>query len=500
MTISKSDYMLFLRHPAWLWLKKHQPERLPQPDANLQAVFDTGHLFEVYAEQLFDNSVKLGFSGYEQYLSLPSKTETLLEQHTPVILQGRLEVDGLTCIFDVLQRFDEQTLNLIEIKSSTKAKDEHFYDLAFQALTLERLGWRVGEISIVHVNNDYVRQGEIDPQQLCARTEVTKEVKALLPTTKKLVEQAWAVLEQEQAPSFSPTLVNQEGVKDTKWFGNWLEIYRHLHPDLDAYSIYHLAGANKDLLSELEEQGIQLLVDIPLATKLNPKQIAQIETTRSGERLINQPAIREFLDSLQYPLYFFDYETLSSAIPFFDGMKPYQDYPFQYSLHVISEPGAAVKHFEYLHSANTNPMPDLIAKLKSDLGDRGSILAWNKVYEEKCNNTMAGLYPESASFLEQINQRLVDLMLVFKQLYFVDKDFKGSASLKSVLPVLAPESSYHDLNVSDGLLARRLWTNTILLDKNGAEREAILQDLSDYCTLDTFGMVRILQELRKVVE
>ena len=145
-------------------------------------------------------------------------------------------------------------------------------------------------------------------------------------------------------------------------------------------------------------------------------------------------------------------------------------------------------------------MLDLIAKLKSDLGDRGSILAWNKVYEEKCNNTMAKLYPESASFLEQINQRLVDLMLVFKQLYFVDKDFKGSASLKSVLPVLAPESSYHDLNVSDGLLARRLWTNTILFDKNGAEREAILQDLRDYCTLDTFGMVRILEELRKVVE
>lgn len=499
MTISKSDYMLFLRHPAWLWLKKHQSERLPEPDANLQAIFDTGHRFEAYAEQLFEDAVKLGFSGFEQYLSLPIKTQALLEQHTPVILQGRLEVDGLTCIFDVLQRQDEQTLNLIEIKSSTKPKSEHFYDLAFQALILERSGWQVGEISIIHVNNAYVRQGEIDPEQLCTRTEVTEEVKALLPATKELVEQARAVVNNKQAPSFSPALVNQVGVKDTDWFKDWLKIYKDLHPDLDPYSIYHLAGANKDLLSELEEQGIKLLADIPLASKLNAKQIAQIQTTRSGEQVINQPAIKEFLESLQYPLYFFDYETLSSAIPFFDGMKPYQDYPFQYSLHVISEPGAEVKHLEYLHTDKSNPMPELIAKLKSDIGDQGSILAWNKGYEERCNKVMAELYPEAASFLEQVNERLVDLMLVFKQLYFVDKDFKGSASLKYVLPVLAPESSYHDLNVSDGLLARRKWTDIILLGKNEAEREAILKDLSDYCTLDTYGMVRILEELRRVV-
>jgi hypothetical protein len=133
MTISKSDYMLFLRHPAWLWLKKHQPKRLPEPDANLLAIFATGHRFEAYAEQLFDSATKLGFTGYEQYLRLPEQTQALIEQQAPVILQGRLEVDGLTCIFDVLERVDEQTFNLIEIKSSTKAKSVHYYDLAFQA-------------------------------------------------------------------------------------------------------------------------------------------------------------------------------------------------------------------------------------------------------------------------------------------------------------------------------------------------------------------------------
>jgi len=500
MTISKSDYMLFLRHPAWLWLKKHQPQRLPEADANLQAVFASGHQFEAYAEQLFLGAVKLGFVGYDQYLSLPEKTQALIDQHTPCILQGRLEVDGLTCIFDVLERVDEQTFNLIEIKSSTKAKNTHLYDLAFQSLILERLGWQVGEISVLHANKDYLRQGAIDPEQLCSRTEITQEVKVLLPQTKDLVELAKTVLKQPQPPSFSPSLVNMAGVKETNWLQEWLAIYSQLHPDLAKYNIYQLAGAKAEQFGKLEKQGIQLLADIPDELSIGTKQKLQIQTTRTGQPLINQSAVKDFLASLHYPLYFLDYETMNSVIPFFDGMRPYQDYPFQYSLHLLREPGGKLEHFAYLHTAQSNPLPGLIAQLRQDLGEQGSILTWNMSYEKGCHQRMADFYPEEADFFEQVNERIVDLMTVFKNLDFVDRDFMGSASLKNVLPVLAPELSYADLNVGDGLLARRLWIATILLDKNKREKEAILQDLIDYCTLDTYGMVRILEVLEQVAE
>jgi hypothetical protein len=144
-------------------------------------------------------------------------------------------------------------------------------------------------------------------------------------------------------------------------------------------------------------------------------------------------------------------------------------------------------------------MPKLIAQLKKDLGEQGSIVTLNMSYEKGCHKRMAEFYPEQAGFFEQVNERIVDLMLVFKNLDFVDQDFFGSASLKYVLPVVAPELSYSDLNVSDGMFARRLWTATILLGENELEKEAILQDLRAYCTLDTFGMVRIFEELGKVV-
>ena len=145
-------------------------------------------------------------------------------------------------------------------------------------------------------------------------------------------------------------------------------------------------------------------------------------------------------------------------------------------------------------------MPELITKLKEQIGDNGTILTWNMSYEKKCNDTMADLYPEHKQFLDNVNERINDLMIPFSKMWFVDKDFFGSASIKNVLPVLVPELNYKELAVSDGLLARRTWTQTILHGKNQDQKEQILSDLSAYCTLDTFAMVRILQVLRQEVD
>jgi len=121
-------------------------------------------------------------------------------------------------------------------------------------------------------------------------------------------------------------------------------------------------------------------------------------------------------------------------------------------------------------------------------------------YEKGCNERMAKLYPEYVDFLTSLNERINDLMIPFTKMWFFDKDFFGSASIKKVMPVLAPELSYKSLNVGDGLLARRTWTQTVLEGKNQADREQIMEDLSKYCTLDTFAMVRILEELNKITK
>jgi len=501
MTLSKSDYMLFLRHPAWLWLKKFDKSKLPPINANLQAMFDAGHEFESYAEKLFPNAVKLGFSSYNEYLSLPDRTAQALEQGAPAISQGRFEEDGLTCIVDVLSRIQGNDFDLIEIKSSTKAKPEHEYDLAFQVLVLEKAGLNIRSISVIHANKEYVRDGEIDPTGITGKTDVTDQVRALASTTLLQIDMARNALSNGAMPDISPRYVNQLDIPrvGSQWMQEWLDIYRSLKPDLDQYSIYNLSYPNPEQIGQLEDQSIELIGEIPEELALRDKQKVQIQTIRDNKRIIDKDKIKSFLDTFTYPLYFFDYETFSSVIPFFDGCKPYADYPFQYSLHILETPDSELKHVEYLHNDNSNPMSSLIKQLKHDISDTGTILTWNKSYEKGCNDRMAEFYPQHKEFLASVNERIEDLMIPFSKMWFFDKDFMGSASVKKVMPVLAPELSYKDLNVDDGLLARRLWTQTVLGGENKLKRTEIMYDLSKYCTLDTFAMVRILGELKSLI-
>ncbi len=498
MTLSKSDYMTYLKHPAWLWLKKFGKHQLLEISEDTQALFEAGHEFERYAERLYPGGVMLGFDNFDEYDTLVQRTQKALDDGVNTIFQGRFESNNLTCIVDVLDRVDGDTFDLIEIKSSTHAKPEHYYDLAFQVKILESCGLSIRTISVLHINKFYRRHGEINPRGITMMTDVTEEVCALKGVTDTQVEKALEVMASNQMPDPSPRWANHAGVPGTSWFHEWLDMYKYLHPDLDRYSIYSLSYPNAKQIGELEDAGIQLIQDIPDDNGYKDKHQLQVTVTKTGNRLINTEKIKDFLDTFQYPLYFLDYETYSSLVPIFENESPYCDYPFQYSLHILDAPDAELRHTEYLHQSNTCAMPDLVKKLQSDIGDNGTILTWNMSYEKGCNDRMAKLYPEYAKFLNAINHRTQDLMIPFSKLWFVDKDFYGSASLKNVLPVLVPELNYKELDVSDGLTARRLWMDTFLNNPNDDNKEYVLRCLNEYCTLDTYAMVRIFQELRKV--
>ena len=325
-----------------------------------------------------------------------------------------------------------------------------------------------------------------------------KVVHALSEITEEQIKKAFDVLSQSEMPDTSPRFANQMAVPGVSWLAEWLDVYKSLNPDLDPYSIYSLSYPSSEQIGKLEDAGITLLKDIPEVMCLRDKQIAQVKTTRENKRILEKEKNKDFLDTFQYPLYFFDYETFSSLIPDFEGLSPYKDYPFQYSLHVIESPGSEVKHTEYLHQDNSNPIPALLKKLKQDIGDTGTVLTWHMPYEKGCNERMAYLYPQYKELLGEINERIKDLKTPFSEMWFVDKDFFGSASIKNVLPVLCPALSYKELTVSDGLNSRRTWTHTFLQGKNQDQKEQIAADLSKYCTLDTFAMVSILEELRKI--
>jgi len=497
MVLSKSNYLLYLKHPAWLWLEKHDKNKLPKTDENTQAIFDMGHLFESYAEKLFPDGLTLGYKtngqfDFIKYRKLPEITKQAIEGNTKVLFQGRLEVDNITCIFDVLERTEHGTYNLYEIKSSTKAKKEHEHDLAFQTIVLERSGLSIESIFVIHVNNEYVKDGEIDHNKITAISDITSAVRNTIDKTVVGINEAKAVMALADMPDPSPRYVGFSAFKE------WLEIYKILNPTLDKYSVFNLYSPGSKRIGCFEDDGILSIQNIPNDANLTVKQLHQVIATKCGERLINQEEIKEFLNSFRFPLYFLDYETLAGGIPSYDGLRPYQQVPFQYSLHVLESPNAKIEHKEYLHTKNTLPTKHLLKQLKEDIGTAGSVVVWSQSFEKGCNVAMAELEPEYNNFLYDLNDRIVDLMIPFAKGWYVDKDFFGSASIKAVMPVLIPNLSYEDLNIREGNTAQRIWMATVSGDKNQNEKDQIMEDLRKYCTLDTLAMVEIWELLKDV--
>ncbi|MEX1013798.1 MAG: DUF2779 domain-containing protein [Candidatus Paceibacterota bacterium] len=491
MQLSKSEYMMFLKHPALAWLKKHDKSKIPEIDANLQALFDEGFEFEKYANQRFKDAVEVGFNDFSEYKSMPERTRKVIEDGAKTVLQGRFETEHITCICDVVDIVDDKTLDLYEIKSSTKVKPDHIYDLAFQYVVLETAGYKVRNINLIYVNRDYVRDGEVDPTNLSAEEDITDQVMDKVEGTKKKIKEALQVIHSTKMPDPSPRHVN------LGFFNDWMEVYKNLK-NVDKYSIYNLIAPGAKRIRDLEDAEIEKIEDIPYDFKLTPKQLAQVKATKEDRRIINEDLIETFLDSLEYPLYFLDYETAMSVVPLYDGTRPYQQIPFQYSLHTVEEADSEPVHTEYLHVKSSNPVPELLKSLKNDIGPKGSVIVWYKHFETKRNEEMGDAFPEYKEFLDDINDRVVDLMEPFNNGWFVDKDFMGSASIKNVLPVLAPDLSYKKLNVQEGGAAQRLWMSEIFREEDNQDKEELIKNLIEYCKLDTYAMVRIWQELMKI--
>lgn len=492
MTLSKSDYLLFLKHPAWLWLKKHDKGKLPVVDDNLQAVFDAGHLFESYAEQLFPGIVTIGFSDFDEYISMPERTKTALNNDVKSISQGRFEAGNITCICDIVIKNSDESFDLYEVKSSSRVKPEHEYDLAFQMVVLESCGYKVNKISVIHINNGFIRNGEIKAEEITSVSDVTDKVKAKRDETKQYIKKAFEVIASPTVPDISPSLARGDAFKE------WLGIYRNM-VTVDPESIYDLCSINPEKIGMLENLKIKRLVDIHDSIELTEKQRLQVLATKNNQEIINKDEINNFLHGLTYPLYFLDYETLGSVIPYFDGLSPYQQLPFQYSLHVLNEPGGILNHFMYLHKDNANPAKSLSESLRANIGTKGSVLVWNESFEKECNITLGNILPEFNSFYLELNERIEDLMIPFSSQWYVHKDFNGSASIKKVLPVLVTELSYKELGIHEGASAQRLWMEAVLDGKRDGEKEKILSDLEEYCMLDTLAMVEIYKQLFRII-
>jgi hypothetical protein len=230
---------------------------------------------------------------------------------------------------------------------------------------------------------------------------------------------------------------------------------------------------------------------------LNTNQLLQVTSELKNESYADKKQIRTFLNELNHPLYFLDFETMGPAVPVYDLSRPYQQIVFQYSLHVQEDPGGELQHFEYLAKADPDidPRKDFVKQLIDECGTNGDILVYNISFERGKLNDLKELYPEYAKELESIINRLKDLMIPFKQKWIYKPEMKGSYSIKYVLPALVPELSYKDLEIREGGTASNVFYQMVTGEFKGNQTR---QDLLDYCKLDTYAMVRILEELYKL--
>jgi len=493
--ITKSDFLKYLQCPAYFWFWKKKPEVLTNTELNEfdKELVKNGQEVERWARKLFPSGILVESRQSQAVVD----TKQFLDEGKKVIFQATFEVEGLYVIVDVLEWDEESQYWIInEVKGSTgkeKKKNKHLYDVSFQYIVMQTVGYKIGKVNLIELDKEFVKQGKIIPAKLLQTTDITEGVKELESEIKLMIDDMKRLLEKEREPMPCDCVYESRA--------NHCPAFNYLYPEIPDYSVHDIVriGLSKKKLEALIESDYCLIEDVPEDFKLSKYQRNHVDVTQTKIPIIKTTEIKNELEKLEYPLYFLDYETFPTAIPIYDGCKPYQQVPFQYSLHIQKEPYSELEHYEFLETdEKSHPMKALALSLMERMGREGSIIVWNKKFEGKCHEDIAELIPEYAEVFHNYNQRLFDLMEIFSKNLYTHHDFRGSYSIKKVLSVLVPELSYKGLNVSDGSMAMNAWKIMMFETEEQKDKDNIKDDLLKYCELDTLAMVRIFEALEKL--
>ena len=491
MFLSKSLYTKGIQCPKALWLKKYKPSVLTPPDEDAQAVFETGNIVGELACQLFSNGKEVTFT--RNYDDMIATTQQCINEGISNIYEATFNHNGTLVMVDVLV-VDNDGVHIYEVKSSTSVKDIYVHDTSIQYYVLKNLGFTIKSANIVHINSDYVRGDELDLNELFSTVDITSEVETLQKNIPSILQTFENFLsDKTNEPNIDIGSHCKKPYEcDAKEYC-W-KVQRHI-PEYSIFNIFNL-GSKKQI--ELYDQGIINIEDIPADFEMTANQAQAVENFKSKETHINKEQIKEFVGTLTYPIYHLDFETFQQAIPQYKGLKPFEQIPFQYSLHIEHEDGT-LEHKEFLAQDGIDPREQISLKLVKDIPTDVTVLAYNMSFEKGVIKRLASNYEELSSHLLSINENMKDLMVPFQKKYYVTPDMNGSYSIKYVLPALVPEfaKAYKELDgVQNGSQAMNAFANLFKLDDE--EKETMRKSLLEYCKLDTLAMVKILEKLKEI--
>ncbi len=488
--ISKSKYLAGLQCPRFFWYQVNAREEIPPPDFVTRYIFRQGLMVGEYARKLYPGGINVEKTG-DIKLQLIN-TFDLLSERKP-LFEASCSSGNVYCRTDILLPAGTDRWDIVEVKSSTQLKEVHIHDVSFQKYCFEQAGIKIGKCYLVYINNQYVRKGEINLRELFKKTDITAEVEELGRGIESRIKKMVEIAAGKGPPE---TVIGKRcdepyvcPLKNRCW---------GFLPDNHIFNLY----GNKDKAVRLYNEGILSIKDIPDSYDLNLKQQIQLECAKTEKPKINKDEISKFISSLRYPLYFFDFETFSTAIPLYEGIKPYQRIPFQYSIHVLDSIDSQPAHYDFLAENSRDPREELLSNLKNHIGTEGSIIVYYELFEKGVLRELAGAFPECSRWVSLILPRIVDLYKPFGCFYYYRSSQKGSASIKSVLPAIT-NLSYEGMDIAEGLAASVNFLyicgnyNTGKGSPSGEEVDRIRKSLIKYCRMDTGGMIHILRALIK---
>ncbi len=488
--LSKSSFIRGIQCEKHLYLYKYHPDEMDELSEMQKAVFKKGIDVGKLAQNLFPGGIDLSPESYTDYDQALVKTKESLQTGKKILYEASFQTDEVLSIADIVLN-SKSGLKIFEVKSSTSVSDVYLIDAALQYWVITNSGYKIKDFSIVYLNNQYLRKGELDLNKLFIIESLLERILPLQNWIEENIIRLKKVLLQDEIPDidigehcYSPYICG---------------FYNYCRKHIPENSVFDLSGVHLSEKYDLYRSGIVSLNMISDEIKLPRNAQIQLYAFRNGKDLIDVTAIKDFLSEIKYPVYFMDFETFQPAIPLFDNSKPYMQIPFQYSLHYKKSKDSPLKHFEFLAEAKGDPRIPFIENLIKDTKSKGDILVYNKSFEITRLKEIAEMFPRYKQQIEKIISRIKDLIVPFQKKFYYTNEMKGSYSIKNVLPALVPELNYDSLPINEGGLASLTFESLY----NESDSDLINEkrkNLLDYCRLDTFAMVKIFEKLEELNE
>ena len=485
MNLSKSSYCRGIQCKKILWLEKHKPEE--KQEINNDRILETGNDIHEVARYLFGSHINIEYR--ENLSQMIEDTMNTIDSYKDVIItEASFTYKNNFCSVDILKK-NNNTYEIYEIKSSTELKDIYINDASYQYYVLTSLGLKVTKVSLVHINSNYVRIGDLDLDQLFIKQDITKEIKDLQENVKNNIKEINEYVEKKEQP---------KDIDENCFKPYPCPFFKYCTKHLPEKNIFNIPRMQTRQKLKLYNKKIFSYEDL-LKEEINEntKKILEYELYNK-EDYIDKEKIKEFLNTLKEPIYFLDFETYQMPIPLYNNVSPYEQIPFQYSLHYIEK---NLKHKEFLAQAGTDPRRALAQQLVKDIPKNVTTLAYNMGFEKGVIKRLSKLYPDLSEHLMNIHDNIKDLMIPFQKGYYYTKNMHGSYSIKYVLPALFPNDpslNYKKLElIHNGGEAMSSFQD--LINKTEKEQKYIRERLLRYCELDTYAMVKIYEKLKEIV-